>query len=335
MFRITPLLAASAIVLMTVASAFAEKKPHVAKRAKIVATDIATAGPDFAVQGEYVGTAKDGDKKVTVGVQVVALGDGKFHAVGYVGGLPGDGWDEKTRVEADGQTKDGGITFIFNKEDTVTIRDGVLTLNGSKGKTLGALKKTIRTSPTLGEKPPAGAIVLFNGTSAGAFVEGRVRDGLLLEGATTKQKFQSFKIHLEFMIPFMPTTPPGDRGNSGFYAQGRYEAQIIDSFGMVPHKGDCAAIYGIMPPRINMCYPPLSWQTFDIDYTAAHYQGGKKVKNARFTVRHNDVEVQKDAEATHATTSAPFQEGPETSPLYFQDHGDPVRFRNIWLMEKK
>ena len=117
MFRTIPLLLASALVLASVASAFAKdkEKPKRAAHAGIVATEIAAAGPDFAVQGEYVGAAKDNDKTVPVGVQVIALGDGKFHAVGYTGGLPGDGWDEKARVEADGQIKDGVVTIVFSK----------------------------------------------------------------------------------------------------------------------------------------------------------------------------------------------------------------------------
>ena len=345
MFRTLPLLLASAIVLATVASTFAADKPKATKRAQIVATDIASAGPDFAVQGEYVGEIKDDEKPIKLGVQIIALGDGKFHAVGLLGGLPGDGWDEKTRAEADGQTKDGAVVFSHEKEGgpTGTIRldakdsggTPLLVIKDADGNALGTLRHVCRTSPTLGQKPPAGAIVLFDGTSADAFVNGRVKDGLLLEGATSKQKFQSYTIHLEFMLPFMPAARGQGRGNSGYYAQGRYETQILDSFGLAPQKDDCAAIYGIAAPRINMCYPPLSWQTYDVDYTAAKYQDGKKVQNARLTVRHNGVEVQKDTEAPHATTAAPFREGPEASPFYLQDHGNPVRFRNIWLVEKK
>jgi len=335
MFRTFPLLLTSCIVLTAIAPAFAKDKPKAAKHPTTAATEIADAGPDFAVQGEYVGEINVDGKPMKYGAQVVALGDGKFHAVGYPGGLPGDGWDEKTRIEADGQTKDSETAFIVNKETTVTIRDGVMTPKNEKGETLGALKKACRTSPTLGEKPPAGAIVLFDGASADAFEGGRVKDGLLLEGTTTKQKFQSYKIHLEFMIPFMPTARGQGRGNSGYYSQGRYEAQILDSFGLVPKIDECAAIYGIKAPRIIMNYPPLSWQTYDVDFTAAEYKDGKKVKNARLTVLHNGVEVQKDTEASHATTAAPVNEGPEPGPVYLQNHGNPVRFRNIWLVEKK
>jgi hypothetical protein len=315
--------------------------------AQMVAQDIAAAVPDFAIQGEYVGQIKTGDEQAKFGVQIIALGNGKFRAVGLAGGLPGDGWDEITRIEADGQVKDGAVVFSHDNgiKGTIpyTIRqtggkpvlDRVMTIKDADGATLGTLKKTFRKSPTLGAKPPAGAIVLFDGTSADAFVDGRVKNGLLLEGSTSKQKFQSYKIHVEFLIPFMPTARGQGRGNSGYYSQGRYEAQILDSFGLAPQDNECGAIYGIKAPSINICYPPLSWQTYDVDYTAAVYEDGKKVKNARLTVRHNGVEVQKETEGTHATTAAPVQEGPEPGPVYLQNHGNPVRFRNIWLVETK
>ena len=84
-----------------------------------------------------------------------------------------------------------------------------------------------------------------------------------------------------------------------------------------------------------MCYPPLQWQTYDIDYTAATYENGKKTKNATITVKHNGVLIQDNVEIPHATTAAPVKEGPEPGPLYLQDHGNPVRYRNIWIVEKK
>ncbi len=305
----------------------------------IPATDTAAADPDFAVQGEYVGTApykgKDLKKDLKYGVQIVALGGGKFHGIGYNGGLPGDGWDKKTKLEADGEIKDGVIVFK-RKDSTSTYKDGAVTIVDRDGKTLCIFHKVQRTSPTLGAKPPAGAVALFDGTSADKFSDGHTTaDGLLMEGATTKQKFQSYSIHLEFRIPFEPAKRGQGRGNSGYYAQGRYEVQILDSFGLAPKNDECGAIYGVKAPEITMSFPPLSWQTYDVDFTAAQYKDGKKAHDARLTVRHNGVEVLKDVEAPHATTAAPFAEGPDPSPIYLQNHGNPVRFRNIWLVEKK
>ena len=294
------------------------------------------AGPDFAVQGEYAGEVRADQGPVKIGVQIIALGDGKFHTVGYQGGLPGDGWDGGQRGEGDGQTKDG-VTTITGRDSPVkaTIKDGVLTVIGAEGKTLGTLKKVERKSPTLGQKPPAGAVVLFDGKTAENFKGGRMTDdGLLMEGATSKQAFPSFTMHMEFLLPFMPYARGQARGNSGFYAQGRYEVQILDSFGLSGESNECGGIYGVSKPAVNMCLPPLSWQTYDVDYTAAEYKDGKKVKNARMTVRHNGVLIQDNVEIPHGTTAAPLREGPETGPVFLQNHGNPVRFRNIWVVVK-
>jgi len=299
-------------------------------------TDPKEAGPDFAVQGEYTGEVQTNQGPVKIGVQVVALGDGKFHAVGCPGGLPGDGWDGSKKPEGDGQTKDGVTTFSSADSPVkATIKDGVLAVIGEDGKTLGTLKKVVRKSPTLGQKPPAGAIVLFDGKTAENFQGGRMtEDGLLMEGATSKQAFPSFSLHLEFLLPFMPYARGQGRGNSGFYAQGRYEVQILDSFGLEPKSDECGGIYGVSKPAVNMCLPPLSWQTYDVDYTAAEYKDGKKVNRARMTVRHNGVLIQDNIEIPHGTTAAPVREGPETGPIFLQNHGNPVRFRNIWVVAK-
>jgi hypothetical protein len=299
-------------------------------------TDPAQAGPDFAVQGEWVGTAPYKGKDVKYGVQIFALGDGKFHGVGYYGGLPGDGWDTKTKLEADGETQEGGIVVFKRNDSTSTYQDGVVTIRNNEGKTLCVFHKVQRTSPTLGAKPPEGAVVLFDGTTADKFSGGRMTpDGLLMEGATSQQKFQSYALHLEFLIPYEPSKGGQGRGNSGYYAQGRYEVQILDSLGLPPKSNECGGIYGVAAAVIPMSYPPLSWQTYDVDFTAAEYNNGQKVQNARMTVRHNGVEIHKDVEVPQATTAAPVPEGPEPGPVYLQNHGNPVRFRNIWVVEKK
>ena len=132
----------------------------------------------------------------------------------------------------------------------------------------------------------------------------------------------------------MPYARGQGRGNSGFYAQGRYEVQILDSFGLSGENNECGGIYTIGKPKVNMCLPPLSWQTYDVDYTAAEFKDGKKVKNARMTVRHNGVLIHENLDLTHATTAAPMREGPENGPVYLQNHGNPVRFRNIWVVPK-
>jgi hypothetical protein len=290
---------------------------------------------DFKVQGEYTGEGITYDGKKPVGVQVIALGGGKFHSVGYVGGLPGSGWDKSEKKEADGEMKDGVPTFKGD-EYQATIKDGVMTIVGSSGDKLAELKKTERKSPTLGAAAPAGAVVLFDGKSADKFDGGRLtEDGLLMQGANSKQKFGACTLHLEFRLPFMPDARGQGRANSGVYLQSRYEVQVLDSFGLKGENNECGGIYTIKVPDVNMCYPPLAWQTYDIDYAPAVFEGGKKTKHATISVKHNGVLIHDKVELDHATTAAPLGEGPEPGPLHLQDHGNPVRYRNIWVVEKK
>jgi hypothetical protein len=307
--------------------AFAAEKPGTYIDPKLAAAD-----PDFALQGEYAGQIKD-DK---FGVQVVALGGGRFHGVAYRGGLPGEGWDESSeKIEGDGErAADGSVTMVGRDGDKAVIKDGVLTILSAEGNKVAEMKKVERKSPTLGATPPDGAKVLFDG-KANDFNSGKTDGDLLVQGQTSKSKFGSVTLHVEFLLPFMPAARGQGRGNSGVYLQGRYECQVLDSFGLAGENNECGGIYTISAPSVNMCYPPLQWQTYDIDYTAATFEGGKKVKNATITVRHNGVLIHENVELTKGTTAAPVKEGPEAGPLYLQDHGNPVRFRNVWVVEKK
>jgi hypothetical protein len=305
-----------------------EKRPAV--------TDPAKADADFAIQGEYSGELNTNDGKVKWGVQVIARGGGKFEFVAYRDGLPGDGWNRGEKIRIEGQT-DGDRTIARGTHAIATVQKGLMAIADINGNALGDLKRVDRKSPTLGAKPPAGAVVLFDGTSADSFENGRVTDDkLLMGGVTSKKKFQSCSLHVEFMTPYQPDERDQARGNSGCYLQGRYEVQILDSFGLEGKNNECGGIYSIRDPDTNMCFPPLSWQTYDIDYTAAQYDdSGKKLKNARITVRHNGVVVHENAELPKDTTAAPVKEGPEPGPIYLQDHGNPVRFRNIWIVPKE
>ncbi|MEM7312811.1 MAG: DUF1080 domain-containing protein, partial [Planctomycetota bacterium] len=114
--------------------------------------------------------------------------------------------------------------------------------------------------------------------------------------------------------------------------QSRYEVQVLDSFGLEGKDNECGGIYSINKPKLNMCYPPETWQTYDIDFKAAKYDdSGKKVKNARITVKHNGVVIHKDQELAHGTPGR-HKEAPEPDSLFLQDHGNPVVFRNIWAV---
>jgi hypothetical protein len=319
-------LAMTLLLLATLVSSSSAQQP---------ALDPKQADADFPFQGEFAGAITvDGDE-IQLGVQVIALGGGKFHAVGYMGGLPGEGWDGSDRREVDGELSGGAALFKVAGEAGAEVRDGVMTIRDVSGNSIGELKKSTRKSPTEGDKPPAGAVILFDGTSPDKFEGGKLDGNLLVQGATSKQKFQSYKLHLEFMLSYMPAARGQGRGNSGCYAQGRYEVQILDSFGLAGENNECGGIYTVKKPDVNMCFPPLSWQTYDIDFTAAKFDdSGKKTADAKMSVKHNGVVIHEDVAVPKSTTAAPLGEGKEPGPLYLQDHGNPVRFRNIWVVEK-
>jgi hypothetical protein len=110
---------------------------------------------------------------------------------------------------------------------------------------------------------------------------------------------------------------------------------VLDSFGLAGENNECGGIYSIAKPRVNMCFPPLIWQTYDIDFETAKYDtDGKKTKNAMLTVKHNGVLIHDRVEVGKTTTAAGRAEGAEPGPIQLQDHGNPVVYRNIWVVLK-
>lgn len=324
--RLPTLLCSLALAALTAAAADAPKAPATpakspaAKPALPTYLTIETAGPDFPLQGEY---AAEG-----IGADIIALGDGNFRLVIFKGGLPGAGWDlsAKTEVEA----KRDGDTVRF--KDFAELKGGALTIGKD------SLKRVERRSPTEGAKAPAGAVILLDGTSADAWNGGHLDERkLLAAGTTSKQAFQSFRMHLEFLLPFKPLGRGQDRANSGVYVQNRYEIQVLDSFGLKGLDNECGGIYQQSAPKVNMCFPPLQWQTYDIEFTAAKFDAdGKKTADAILTVKHNGVAVQDALALKRATPGGGFKaEVPAPGPFQLQGHGNPVFYRNIWVVEQK
>jgi len=293
--------------------------------------------PDFSIQGEY-GSAKAGE--AAEGVQVVALGGGMFNAVVLQDGLPGLGWTpDKKRIQLKGVRKEDGTHFeSSDKSITATIQEGKWTMTAKDGKQT-VLPRIERQSPTLGMSPPKDAVVLFDGSSADAWEKGKIVNGLLAAGCTSKQHFGSYRLHVEFRIPYKPYDKKQGRGNSGIYHSGRWETQILDSFGLNPQDNDCGGIYSIAKPRLNMCLPPLAWQTYDVDFTAAKFDAeGNRTAWPRITVRLNGELVHEDLELNKDLTTAAPAKGPLTGPegpVNLQDHRNPVFFRNIWIVPVK
>ncbi|HWE40736.1 MAG TPA: DUF1080 domain-containing protein [Isosphaeraceae bacterium] len=200
---------------------------------------------------------------------------------------------------------------------------------------------------TLGRKPPEKAEVLFDGkdltgwvkpdgstpaawpVADGAMAVGKGKDG---GNILTKKRFGDFKLHLEFNVPLMPDAKGQARGNSGVYLDGLYELQVLDSYGLDPKTNDCGAIYQQIAPSVNACKPPLHWQTYDVTFHKARREGDKVVKKARVTVVQNGVTIIDDKEISVTPGGVGGLKEGDDGPILLQDHGNDVRYRNIWIV---
>jgi len=309
------------------------------------------------VMGDWQGSWKLNDESDSglLVAQVIALGKGKYRAnlleefdtrippvavlesrlqdkaVRFTGPAEYDG----TEFQVQAVIKDGKFTGSFQGQDFA----------GSL-----AMEKVVRLSPTLGAKPPKSAIVLFNGKNfnewkhtgkkagadsvqwklAGGAMEVKPGSGSII----TRKEFTDVKLHLEFRTPFMPDARGQGRGNSGVYLQGRYEVQVLDSYGLEGRENECGGIYGVAPPRVNMCAPPTQWQTYDITYRVPRFDStGRKKQDAYMTVIHNGVKIHNNVKVSKATTAAPGRDAGQRGRIYLQDHGNRVQYRNIWLVK--
>ncbi len=197
--------------------------------------------------------------------------------------------------------------------------------------------------------PPRGAIVLFDGKgldnwaprSGKGPAPWRVLRGGELDvkfgsgDVVTKQKFAGkFKLHVEFRVGYEPKATGQRRGNSGVYLQGRYEVQVLDSYGQKKRqKDDCGAIYSIAAPLANVCKAPTIWQSFDVEFQAPTCKDGKKVGPAIATVYHNGTKIHdKVLIATDNTLRGLGGSPCAPGPILLQENGCAVQFRNIWLL---
>jgi Domain of Unknown Function (DUF1080) len=199
-------------------------------------------------------------------------------------------------------------------------------------------------------KPPSDAVVLFDGSNLSQWLDKdggpakwRVEKGYFevvpeTGYMHTKISFGDCQLHVEFSEPVPPKGESQERGNSGVFLMGLYEIQVLDSYDNKTYAdGQAAAVYGQYPPLVNASRPPGQWQSYDIVFHGPRFtEDGKLIRRARVTVLHNGLLVQDNVQITGPTAHGErptYTPGPDKAPLALQDHGNPVRFRNIWIRE--
>lgn len=259
--------------------------------------------------------------------------------------------------------KDGKIPFdipgFFSLKGNVTPEAVVATGRYANQDIKIDLKRLNYKSPTLGQKAPAGAVVLYDGgdpsenweliSNRSMPVNWIVKDGAMTvktdakkpdgkrmsTSIESKKAFGKSKLHIEFNIPPMYEQLSQARANSGVFF-GPYEIQVLDSFGAEGTWDNCGSLYRQTPSQFNASLEPGAWQTYDIIYTPAKYEGDKCVADPTFTVYHNGRRVQYETPVPYSTSmplkkAHTFKHPKEPVKLQLQDHTNPVSFRNIWI----
>jgi hypothetical protein len=304
--------------------------------------------------GEYEGTFQaDRSQKTRATAKVIAEGPGYYRLVLQAEPLvPG----EPTAPFEIYGVQQGTSVNLFGRANSAhwhgRIADARLMADPGYYHMAIDLKKTTRKSTTEGLQPPGNAVVLLpfapgKAPDASAWQGGKWKpqdDGSLQcdpgKGSIlTKQSFGDIKLHVEFWLPLMADSFGQGRANSGVIINNLYEVQVLDSFGLVPSAGDCGAIYDQARPRVNASLPPEQWQTYDIVFRAPRMNpDGTVQEKARVTVELNGVKIQDSVAIEGATAGHEPGKPPAnaaTGPLQLQDHGNWVRYRNVWLVELK
>ena len=187
--------------------------------------------------------------------------------------------------------------------------------------------------------------MLFDGSNKDAWNGGRLDEEKKVlhtdrRDIRSKQEFSSYRLHLEFMLAYKPDARGQARierlearSNSGLYHVDHYENQVLDSFGLEGLSNECGGIYGKAASKVNMCLPPLQWQTYDVVFHNAKVdEDGKKIANARMTVKLNGVVIHDNVEVDGRTAASSRRPEGTPGPIKLQGHGNPSQYRNIWLV---
>lgn len=330
----------------------------------IVLGDQVTSADPFLGDWE---AAPDQPQPKPIVAQVMPRGSGAYR----INFLPA--FDQRCPPYAEIDAKAEGNVLRFNQSGWLgSIRDGVLEGTGQLQEKVGSpvfkatpllLKKTVRLSPRLGASPPEGAIRLYDGKNLLEQFESDGRDGNTLQwqqlddclrvwpplsehafGAAlrTRQPFPNFQLHIEFRLPLIAAALGQTRANSGVIIEDFefYEVQILDSYGLPGYWDETGALYTKEAPRVNACRPPGLWQSYDIEFHGPKFDGaGKLASPARISVNLNGVQVQRDLELPYSERALQTRrEKPAfrtPGRITFQNHGDPIDYRNLWIKPLK
>ena len=332
--------------------------------------NLVETNPTDTVMGNWKGTYTTGNgDSGAVEAKIIGRGNGKYDGSLIVPN-PNDseGKPFVVPVTGKGEATDSNSKATFTgsfKLPDEFAGNGTLTFDVANGKANGSFKadnangtfeltRYTYKSKTLGAKPPEGAVVLFDGkdlkqwkmrganadpfwklTDQGAVQVHRAElDGKMLKGSLVSiPTFTDAKIHVEFRTPYMPFATGQARGNSGVYVQGRYEVQVLDSFGLPPKDNEAGGIYKASVPKLNAALPPGEWQTYDITFHAPKFdENKKKIKDATISVVYNDQLIHDNITLPAPTPGGTGGDVSTPGGLLFQDHGNPVQYRNVWFM---
>lgn len=327
--------------------------------------------PPDPIQGNWLGDwtpDKGGGGKQTA--QIVALGKGMYQGAftAYDGG---ESQSETFRFVISGTLTDSGVVFEqkINLGETLgtfewgaTAKDGLLKGRYSNNRNyIGTftLKRVELKPEQVGTEPLPGAVVLFDGTGldrwtrhGGGSTAWKLVDGALQVGRNAgrsqpehlvcRETFRDAQIHLEYRTPFLPEARGLERGASGVFVQGRYEIQVLDSFGQprvrdnfgaLADDDSAGAVFKRAAPLENVALPPREWQALDITFTAPELKpDGAVQRPGTLTVVHNGTVIHNALKLEEPTSGAPIQDLTTPAGLILEDAGQPVEFRNIWMV---